>query len=82
MNSSFLNVGAGDFGTINVLNGGGVSSNFGDIQDGEVTVDGARWRASGHREAQIREGDPVEVVGVSGIVLEVEPVKNSEVPAS
>ncbi len=45
--------------------------------DGEVTVDGARWRASGHREANIREGDPVEVVSVSGVVLEVEPARKT-----
>jgi membrane-bound ClpP family serine protease len=47
---------------------------IGDLDpDGEVDVDGARWRASGHRAAGIRAGDAVAVVGVSGIVLEVEP---------
>jgi membrane-bound serine protease (ClpP class) len=42
--------------------------------DGEVEVDGARWRASAHREAGIRQGDPVRVAEIDGMVLEVEPV--------
>lgn len=42
--------------------------------DGEVEVDGARWRASAHREAGIHEGDPVRVAEIDGMVLEVEPV--------
>ncbi len=40
--------------------------------DGMVEVDGARWRASAHREAGIDEGVEVEVVGVDGLYLEVE----------
>jgi membrane-bound serine protease (ClpP class) len=42
--------------------------------DGEVEVDGARWRASAHREAGIRQGDPVRVAEIDGMILEVEPV--------
>lgn len=42
--------------------------------DGEVEVAGARWKATSHREAGIRTGDPVEVVGVDGWFLEVEPL--------
>lgn len=41
--------------------------------DGVVDIDGARWRARSHREAGIRKGDQVEVLEVSGIVLEVGP---------
>jgi membrane-bound ClpP family serine protease len=40
--------------------------------DGIVEVAGARWRASSHREAGIRGGDPVVVVGVDGEYLEVD----------
>lgn len=42
--------------------------------EGEVEVDGARWRAMSHREAGIRAGDRVAVVAVDGWFLEVEPV--------
>lgn len=41
--------------------------------DGEVEVDGAKWRATSHREAGISTGDTVIVVGVDGWYLEVEP---------
>lgn len=41
--------------------------------DGLVEVGGARWRATAHRESGISEGDRVEVVGVDGLFLEVEP---------
>ena len=41
--------------------------------DGEVEVDGGRWIATGHRQAQINRGDPVRVVAVNGWELEVEP---------
>jgi membrane-bound ClpP family serine protease len=41
--------------------------------EGVVVLDGARWRARAHRAAGIRAGDPVEVVGVEGILLEVGP---------
>jgi membrane-bound ClpP family serine protease len=45
--------------------------------DGVVTVDGADWKASGHRESGIGAGDPVVVTGVDGVVLEVEPVRRN-----
>jgi membrane-bound serine protease (ClpP class) len=41
--------------------------------DGVVEVDGARWRASSHREAGIRRSDPVRVVAVDDWFLEVSP---------
>ncbi len=41
--------------------------------DGIVEVDGARWRASAHREAGIRRTDPVRVVAVDDWFLEVSP---------
>ena len=46
-------------------------SDFG--PDGIVEVDGARWRASAHREAGIRSRDPVVVSAVEGWFLEVTP---------
>lgn len=42
--------------------------------DGEVEVAGARWKATGHREAGIRRGATVRIAEVDGQVLEVEPV--------
>jgi membrane-bound serine protease (ClpP class) len=42
--------------------------------DGEVDIAGARWRASAHREAGIRQGDVVRIAEVDGLVLEVEPL--------
>jgi membrane-bound serine protease (ClpP class) len=45
--------------------------------DGMVEVRGARWRATGHREAGITEGSPVVVTGVDGMFLEVEPAGHS-----
>jgi membrane-bound ClpP family serine protease len=41
--------------------------------EGIVVVGEARWRARSHREAGIMPGDTVEVTGVDGIVLDVEP---------
>lgn len=41
--------------------------------DGVVEVDGAKWRATSHREAGIRRSDPVVVTAVEGWFLEVEP---------
>ena len=41
--------------------------------DGVVEVDGAKWRATSHREAGIRRNDPVVVTAVEGWFLEVEP---------
>lgn len=43
--------------------------------NGQVEVDGARWQAAAHREAGLGVGDPVEVVGVDGLYLEVEPIE-------
>lgn len=40
--------------------------------DGLVEVRGARWRGTAHREAGISEGDPVTVIGVDGLFLEVD----------
>ena len=42
--------------------------------DGVVEVEGARWKATAHREADLGPGDPVVVRGVDGPVLEVERV--------
>ncbi|HEX6220855.1 MAG TPA: NfeD family protein [Acidimicrobiia bacterium] len=41
--------------------------------DGFLEVRGARWRGTAHREAGINAGDVVEVTGVDGLFLEVEP---------
>lgn len=46
--------------------------------DGEVEVEGARWRATSHREAGIKAGDQVVVVGVDGWYLEVDPVSATD----
>lgn len=40
--------------------------------DGLVVVDGARWRATAHREAGIVEGAGIVVTGVDGLFLEVD----------
>ena len=45
---------------------------------GVVSVDGARWRAKATRAAGIRLGDPVDVVAVDGIVLDVDPFSARE----
>jgi membrane-bound serine protease (ClpP class) len=41
--------------------------------DGVVLIRGARWRARTNRATPITAGDPVRVVAVEGLVLEVEP---------
>jgi membrane-bound serine protease (ClpP class) len=41
--------------------------------DGVVVIEGARWRARTNRVTPIKAGDPVRVVAVEGLVLEVEP---------
>ena len=41
--------------------------------DGVVEVNGARWRATAHREAGIKQDSPVVVSGVDGLFLEVGP---------
>lgn len=47
--------------------------------DGVVEVNGARWRATAHREAGIEEGSEIVVAGVDGLYLEVDlPVTGRE----
>jgi len=41
--------------------------------DGVVEVNGARWRATAHREAGLAAGSEILVSGVDGMFLEVEP---------
>lgn len=41
---------------------------------GVVMIDGARWRATADRGVVLTAGSPVEVVGITGLVLEVDPV--------
>jgi membrane-bound serine protease (ClpP class) len=41
--------------------------------DGTVLIRGARWRARTNRATPLAAGDPVRVVAVEGLVLEVEP---------
>jgi membrane-bound serine protease (ClpP class) len=41
--------------------------------DGVVILRGARWRARTNRATPIRAGEPIRVVEVDGLVLEVEP---------
>jgi membrane-bound serine protease (ClpP class) len=41
--------------------------------DGVVMIRGARWRARTNRATPIAAGDPLRVVAVDGLVLEVEP---------
>lgn len=41
--------------------------------DGVVEIDGARWRATAHREAGLAPGSEVVVTGVDGLYLEVNP---------
>ena len=41
--------------------------------DGVVLLRGARWRARTNRATPIHAGDPIRVVEVDGLVLEVEP---------
>ncbi len=43
--------------------------------NGMVEVNGARWRATAHREAGIAKGDEVAVIGVDGLYLEVDPLE-------
>ncbi len=42
--------------------------------EGVVMVDGARWRATADRGVVVGAGAAVEIVGVTGLVLEVDPV--------
>ena len=41
--------------------------------DGVVTIQDARWRAHTNRATPIEPGEPVRVVAIDGLVLEVEP---------
>jgi membrane-bound serine protease (ClpP class) len=41
---------------------------------GVVLVAGARWRATADRGVEIAAGVPVEIVGITGLLLEVDPV--------
>ena len=41
--------------------------------DGVVLLRGARWQARTNRATPITAGDPIRVVEVDGLVLEVEP---------
>lgn len=41
---------------------------------GVVMLDGARWRATADRGVVLAAGSPVEVVGITGLLLEVEPL--------
>jgi len=42
---------------------------------GVVVVDGARWRATADRGVEISAGATAEIVGVTGLLLEVDPVR-------
>ncbi len=41
--------------------------------EGVVVIDGAPWRARTHRATPVREGDPVRVIALEGLILAVEP---------
>ncbi|MCL1597875.1 MAG: hypothetical protein M3094_01725 [Actinomycetia bacterium] len=41
---------------------------------GVVLVDGARWRATADRGVVLAAGSPVEIVGITGLVLEIDPL--------
>ncbi len=45
--------------------------------NGEVQIDGARWRATSARAASLRPGDEVLITRVVGVVLEVDPADES-----
>ncbi len=47
---------------------------------GVVLVDGARWQATADRGVVISPGAPVEVVGITGLLLEVDPIGAQAVP--
>jgi membrane-bound serine protease (ClpP class) len=48
--------------------------------EGMVRVREALWQARTNRATPIAEGDPVRVIGVEGLVLQVEPVEPDERP--
>lgn len=47
--------------------------------DGTVEVHGARWRARVNRLTPLQAGEPLRVSGLSGVVLEVEPLEGAAV---
>lgn len=47
---------------------------------GVVLVDGARWQATADRGVEITPGAPVEIVGITGLMLEVDPIGASASP--
>lgn len=47
--------------------------------DGTVEVHGARWRARVNRLTPLGAGEPLRVSGLSGVVLEVEPLEGAAV---
>lgn len=49
---------------------------------GIVDLDGARWQARSHRAAGLGPGDHIEVLAVSGIMLEVGPVDDESASTS
>ena len=49
--------------------------------EGTVEVRGAPWRARTNRATPIRAGDPIRVVGIQGLLLEVEPEEGGARPA-
>ena len=53
---------------------GSMGAAVGDIDpDGVVLVEGSRWRARTNRATPVKNGDPVRVVAIDGVTLEVEP---------
>ncbi len=45
--------------------------------EGVVTINGAPWRARTNRATPIAAGDPVRVVAIDGLLLEVEPLEGA-----
>ena len=43
--------------------------------DGVVSVGAARWRARTNRATPVAAGEPVRVVAIDGVTLEVEPLE-------
>ena len=42
-------------------------------REGVVVVDGAPWKARVNRTTPIAKGDPIRVVAIEGLYLEIEP---------
>ncbi len=49
------------------------------VEVGDVTVDGGEWRGITNRATPIDVGDELRVVGIDGMVLEVEPLEGGAV---